>query len=198
MGSSPWKPGKHSPPPCCLSSIKTFIGVLTQLLKLLSSSDRSSFCYNPPNFLLFASVPMSQSHKSVTKSSLSITLKRPTQLNTNHATKPKSPNISESTHISKRPNSLHLWDGCIKYSLLHITPYPPPTHKRNHDDKRPYFFLHSFILKILLHQGRTDISSVLVGNVLDAPHRRDRFLIGFMLVSILLITISKLFTILII
>ena len=128
---------------------------------------------------------MSQSHKSVTKSSLSITLKRPTQLNTNHATKPKSPNISESTHISKRPNSLHLWDGCIKYSLLHITPYPPPTHKRNHDDKRPYFFLHSFILKILLHQGRTDISSVLVGNVLDAPHRRDRFLIGFMLVPIL-------------
>ena len=140
---------------------------------------------------------MSQSHKSVTKSSLSITLKRPTQLNTNHATKPKSPNISESTHISKRPNSLHLWDGCIKYSLLHITPYPPPTHKRNHDDKRPYFFLHSFILKILIRAALIYpvcllemCWMLLTGGI--------AFLLDSCWSPFFLTTISKLFTILIV
>ena len=33
------------------------------------------------------------------------------------------------------------------------------------------------------NEGRTDTSAVLVGNVLDAPIRRDGFLIGFMLAS---------------
>ena len=47
----------------------------------------------------------------------------------------------------------------------------------------PFTSLH--IENILGTQGRTDISSVLVGNVLNAPHRRDCFLIGFILVGLL-------------
>ena len=33
------------------------------------------------------------------------------------------------------------------------------------------------------NKGKTDTSCVLVGNVMGAPYRRDRFLIGFMLVG---------------
>ena len=40
----------------------------------------------------------------------------------------------------------------------------------------------SSLIHFLLQQGLSDTSCVLVGNVLDAPHRRDRFLIGLMLV----------------
>ena len=40
----------------------------------------------------------------------------------------------------------------------------------------------SGLILFLLQQGLSDTSCVLVGNVLDAPHRRDRFLIGLMLV----------------
>ena len=40
----------------------------------------------------------------------------------------------------------------------------------------------SCLIHFLLQQGLSDTSCVLVGNVLDAPHRRDRFLIGLMLV----------------
>ena len=40
------------------------------------------------------------------------------------------------------------------------------------------------------NNGKTDISAVLVGNVLGAPIRRDSFLIGFMLVRKILFTFS--------